>query len=1122
MSSSDGGHTEVNENYPDFDYNRLQAPPEEWELYDIPDKTHLRNRALDLRTFKILVKHHTWGIHVVVGERRTKERLLQVLKRVIFNQAPNLRPTWHEFISRNCDAGPRLLRRSYNALQISRNYPHGMPGESIYLQPPGTHNPQLGVPPGLQAAPFTHISNQLGPLGATNFSAVPHAGQNTLPPMQAGLLSAPVHEQTQVSEPAKTSSFLPANYDTQLPSTNNVILPTQDISRYSGQAAPELEWSIPSRAQTVSPASIRSSMEQTSALSASNTCEVIEAVERAVMSFPYKALQRHPDAEQTTCQAPNVIASPNLCLTSSTPRLNSTFSHIRAVIVGEIPALAFDPTGIPYPYRGRGPVSRPDTTAVDCAIVSGALLDAGSTIADRGDDTNWTYRLSRLEKAFLDTLRINWNILSDADSANRRDELRDILVDWFSNRGISMVPANVWSVCTESFKQFHIRYTEQLHPCACQRAAPTSAPHTVSFVSPEFYEEDAEGIDLADLLARFFQPSHWYNCPQCGSPDSNRIDRVFGELPWRLVIRLDQRTMLQSHALRYITFEYTDSNRLPQQATYRWLGGIYCVLIGQEYHFRVYWNDNERGEADNGAIRVYDGTQLAGAIVGGLRAARSSQWIPNTWWVGDAPPLLFYEKVVNPDSETLRAARVAMQNILNAAANGQLILQHHRGWTPQNYMPRRRTQTRRMQEIPDERGTSGQLVLNQELHTRTSFSGLYPYARQSPRPTRTSGSKFQSQFNAAVQRQQHVQRTRHGILPQSQNSSDNQQMATGVNQRAQQSENTGQLRRAAKSPCLVPTFNPEDKTPNTRLAPNSRQANIASENNRGVQSPTAQGSSSANVDLGAEFRPEFDLPDLDTVAGLPYTPATGSGTFSDVILRNFANFDPSTTTTTTNATPGGAVKTLAAENTGSAEYRPSNESWATRLEALLEDNGSSGNGLSTSSTIFGAPTTQNRQTTAQRQPSADTNALLPPRQNQIQSKPQEDIVDLSTASITDEAGIWAFDFDAASTELPNPTHPAPAVDTIPTTEPAASAVATTVITGSNVVGDVLQGYIEGSEPFSKSGTGHTQNQPGMLAGYFGELTEAATATDARVRGDCEKRKREHPEDVRRSSKRAKQ
>ncbi|KAL1857295.1 hypothetical protein Plec18170_003414 [Paecilomyces lecythidis] len=143
-----------------------------------------------------------------------------------------------------------------------------------------------------------------------------------------------------------------------------------------------------------------------------------------------------------------------------------------------------------------------------------------------------------------------------------------------------------------------------------------------------------------------------------------------------------------------MTIEYQDADGRDQKATYRWLGGIYRTTLGSyineqgqqidSYHFRVYWTDVERGEADSNELRMYDGMENLGLIAGNIAPSHRDERVPEKWWREQSIPLLFYERVLNPDGEVLSAAKDAITNMIDVNNNNGLILQHLCQWRSSN------------------------------------------------------------------------------------------------------------------------------------------------------------------------------------------------------------------------------------------------------------------------------------------------------------------------------------------------------------------------------------------------------------------------------------------------------
>ena len=69
---------------------------------------------------------------------------------------------------------------------------------------------------------------------------------------------------------------------------------------------------------------------------------------------------------------------------------------------------------------------------MDSVIVAGMLLDAGSIVADRGGEANWEQSLNAFGQMYLDTLSMNWDGFTEADSIIHRDLFRKSYTDHYN------------------------------------------------------------------------------------------------------------------------------------------------------------------------------------------------------------------------------------------------------------------------------------------------------------------------------------------------------------------------------------------------------------------------------------------------------------------------------------------------------------------------------------------------------------------------------------------------------------------------------------------------------------------------------------------------------------------
>lgn len=239
--------------------------------------------------------------------------------------------------------------------------------------------------------------------------------------------------------------------------------------------------------------------------------------------------------------------------------------------------------------------------------------------------------------------------------------------------------SSVWEAATTNIPQFRCSYSEARWHCACRELPANTVQHQSYFLTPSVYSEDWYGVTMQEVVSRLFQPIHVSKCRECQLTGTVIREKRINNLPPRMVITLDEHPIVKNHT-QDITFDYHDINGRPQKATYRWLGGVYA----EDNHFRVFWTDVKRGEANSGEIQAYDGMQNAGLITGGIPPYHADERLPPRFWRGKSIPLLFYERVVNPDSLVLGCALDSVFDMMNAHAVNQPILQSHTPWALTN------------------------------------------------------------------------------------------------------------------------------------------------------------------------------------------------------------------------------------------------------------------------------------------------------------------------------------------------------------------------------------------------------------------------------------------------------
>jgi hypothetical protein len=395
------------------------------------------------------------------------------------------------------------------------------------------------------------------------------------------------------------------------------------------------------------------------------------------MNYTYRWLDRHHSAPYKGPIAHRIAEkADDLAIVQS-----GAFQSIKAAKINMYLQLDADPNAFTFPVRGRGPIWAGTSCAVDCVIVLGSLLDAGCTVADR-DGTNGE-RLSDLEKAFVEVTNMNWEAFSEETSRELRDSFYRILCDHVPSMTIgtnchSWVP---WSECTKNFAQFKFEYTTVTNECHCKGSDISEYPGVGRVMDPHFEPEDREGVTLNQLWLRSFPIYRPYYCQSCGAGPENdgpSLFRKIDQLPLRLVVQTEPGTKIWQHTKDHV-FDYADSQGDVRQVAYRWLGGIYQMGT----HARVFWNESKRFEAPTKDYAMYDGALASGMILAFPAFSDQDENIPLEW-VHDpcGPPILVYERVMNPESSTLWTAVNTLDQMGRMVDENHLFQYAHIPWNP--------------------------------------------------------------------------------------------------------------------------------------------------------------------------------------------------------------------------------------------------------------------------------------------------------------------------------------------------------------------------------------------------------------------------------------------------------
>ena len=346
---------------------------------------------------------------------------------------------------------------------------------------------------------------------------------------------------------------------------------------------------------------------------------------------------------------------------------------------------AFSKSGQVFPCRGRGPVWKENSCALDCIIVAARLLNLGRTISDKGDQrrSEWGATLPPLVRHFIGLVAQPWERLDDTLSQRYRWKFLTQFLEIFNNPNSSspaqigsFLPAiSIWQLSTAGVLQTSFSTYAYMSCSNCHTEGPdTAIAATTHPTIPLIQMKDTvkakmgERPSMSDLLNLFFGAyPQQKKCMHCNSRGTLRAWRaVHGDLPARLAI-------LPDHSYRdvvgatspSIKIRYSDTVGASNEVNYRWLGGIYQA----GNHYRLYWIDGGPNEQDNGFLRVYDGMNLKGSIIGGVIPGDLNAKVPPYWSKG--ADILFYERV-ELSITTLQYAAEAIKRGVDLAVTEEL------------------------------------------------------------------------------------------------------------------------------------------------------------------------------------------------------------------------------------------------------------------------------------------------------------------------------------------------------------------------------------------------------------------------------------------------------------------
>ncbi|KAJ6045159.1 uncharacterized protein N7446_003361 [Penicillium canescens] len=693
-----------------YDLMALKDPPEDWKFLTrtLSTSSQSKGREIGVGQIDVVMKHYFWGIHyekqLVTAHYTRKRRNIIDLKKMLWKlfyymQEQHRPKSWMELFNFNRDSGPRLMKYDLE--------PRPTPVSRWYRTLPEI---DVAILPGYQRPSDAKPETSDGYLQQFLFSADTYVEPSQSIPRLITVRPGPVSDQEvgeriqEYLQPSSSPIFehwglqqSPGLDKRNLaplvgPNKRRRVL-SPGAPAYTGPkpigpggfdpiyAAPIRRYDDPIYADpshsplfTTAPVGYQqiNKLVDTALSSAYDPRNVTEIIEKALMNIAYNDLERDPSAPIRT------VPTPQLTARSLNDLFNTqlgTFNNIANVRLDPV-TFKWDANGLVYPLRGRGPIWSGNSCSIDAVIAAGILIDAGCTRIDRYNNRQADFK--DIEKAFVETINVAWDVLDEHNSRVQRDMFFQKVCDTYPSMkmGQPVPPWAVWAESTKNFAQFRFFYAERIVPCRCTRTKAFVMSHQGSCVMPAYIKGDEKGIGVSQLLERCFYARKESKCIACGGVNI-RSERKVGQLPLRLTMTFDGRSKILDHT-KDIDFQYIDYGDNVQRARYRWLGGVYIY----KGHARVYWTDTKRGEYDTGNICMYDSQLNHGLFAGGIPCYNKNNRVPIEWCTGGAIPLVFYERIMNPAKDVLAAALQTVQDMTLLRSQDKEILQNHNPWAP--------------------------------------------------------------------------------------------------------------------------------------------------------------------------------------------------------------------------------------------------------------------------------------------------------------------------------------------------------------------------------------------------------------------------------------------------------
>ncbi|KAL4792622.1 hypothetical protein BDV19DRAFT_400434 [Aspergillus venezuelensis] len=366
--------------------------------------------------------------------------------------------------------------------------------------------------------------------------------------------------------------------------------------------------------------------------------EVQETIQRTMINFAYRDLERHPSAARLIFAQYLIAASPTDLLQAA---IGSFPAVSQVQLCEDDDGMLFIGRGTrnrPWAMRGRGPACSKDNYAgICCLITVGKLMDAGSTNVDR-KNSDWYTKLTPLQRAFIELSEAPWDLCTMETGAKMLDDFWMLMGHDNVNRNhdINAIGA-LWNAVSSGLEQIRIEYEESTSFCQYTGVPDTHTEVATYYMTPPVSKNDSDGVTMQTLFNRTFAPNMTGSCEECGKANSVHVERGINRLPLRI---------------------YHDHGS-----------------------YRVFWNNTKLGEVDNQEVCIYDGFNKGIIAAGRPEAAfQLNGRVPERWWRNKQIPLLIYERVLNPPADFVVEALSAVSQLWTDIQKGVLSLRSQQPW----------------------------------------------------------------------------------------------------------------------------------------------------------------------------------------------------------------------------------------------------------------------------------------------------------------------------------------------------------------------------------------------------------------------------------------------------------